>query len=77
LGYGCDEEAIRLVKLLKYDKARNRGVRVSSKVRTKILFKINKSKAPYQVKYETSVKEKTKEKSQAEKKVYNYTIKLG
>jgi len=77
LGFGCDEEAIRIVRLLKYNKAKNRGVRVSSKVRTKILFKINKNKAGYQVKYETNVKEKTKEKDQAKKKVYNYTINIG
>lgn len=77
LGYGCDEEAIRIIKLLKYNKAKNRGVRVSSKVRTRILFKIDKRKVPVQVKYETTIKKKTKEKDQPEKKVYNYTINLG
>ena len=77
LGYGCDEEAIRLVKLLKYNKARNRGVRVSSKVRTRISFKIDKRKVPVQINYETTIKKKTKEKDQPEKKVYNYRINLG
>lgn len=28
LGYGCDEEAIRLVEMLKYKKAKNRGVKL-------------------------------------------------
>ena len=29
LGYGCDEEAIRLVKLLTFETPRNRGVRIT------------------------------------------------
>ena len=30
VGYGCDEEAIRLVGLIKYPKIKNRGVRVKT-----------------------------------------------
>lgn len=40
LGFGCDEEALRLVKSLKYGRAKNRGVKVTSTVRTKINFKL-------------------------------------
>lgn len=45
LGYGCDEEALRLVRSLKYGKAKNRGLRVTSTVRTKINFRLPKPPA--------------------------------
>ncbi|MDR3286892.1 MAG: energy transducer TonB [Prevotellaceae bacterium] len=38
LGYGCDEEAIRVVKLLKFGSVRNRGMRLKSTKRIKINF---------------------------------------
>ena len=31
LGYGCDEEAKRIVSLLKYPKVKNRGIKVNTK----------------------------------------------
>ncbi len=40
LGYGCDEEAMRVIWLLKYEKAKNRGVRVTATIRTRINFKL-------------------------------------
>ncbi len=40
LGYGCDEEAIRLVKLLPYQKAVNRGFKTTSNKKIKIHFKL-------------------------------------
>ena len=76
LGYGCDEEAIRLVKLLKYERAVNRGLRVSSTVKTRIRFRINKKQVPLKISYETPVKKK-KPAEHAEnngKKKINYTI---
>ena len=36
----CDAEAIRLVKLLKYGKAHNRGVRLKSNCKVNIKFKL-------------------------------------
>ena len=36
----CDAEAIRLVKLLKYGKAHNRGVRLKSNCKVNISFKL-------------------------------------
>ena len=38
LGYGCDEEAARLVKLLKYNSTYNRGARVKKTMKLKIPF---------------------------------------
>lgn len=38
LGYGCDEEAIRIVKLLKFGSVSNRGIRLKSTKKIKINF---------------------------------------
>lgn len=40
IGHACDEEALRLVRSLKYGKAKNRGVKVTASMRTKIHFKL-------------------------------------
>ncbi|HNY02243.1 MAG TPA: energy transducer TonB [Bacteroidales bacterium] len=40
IGYGCDEEALRLVGMLRYEKVKNRGVRVKSTTKTTIRFKL-------------------------------------
>lgn len=40
IGYGCDEEALRLVRLLKYDPKKNRGVRMKTKMKTRIRFEL-------------------------------------
>ena len=40
LGHGCDEEAIRVVSLLIYEKVRNRGLRVKVTTKTTIHFKL-------------------------------------
>ena len=42
IGDGCDEEAIRLIKGLKFGKVKNRGVRVKTGKRFKIRFKLPK-----------------------------------
>ncbi|MBK7171850.1 MAG: energy transducer TonB [Bacteroidales bacterium] len=38
VGFGCDEEALRLVSLLRYDPKRNRGIRMKTKMKTRIRF---------------------------------------
>jgi protein TonB len=73
LGYGCDEEAIRVVKLLKYGRAKNRGVRVTASMRTKINFNLPKQAG---IQYNYTQKEKPKEKPDDKKsgESYGYTI---
>jgi TonB family protein len=53
IGHGCNEEAMRVVGLLKYEKVRNRGLRVKVTTKTTINFrlpagtmKINYASAP-------------------------------
>ena len=43
LGYGCDEEAIRVIGLLRYEKVRNKRLRVTMHTKTTIHFKLNKT----------------------------------
>jgi protein TonB len=38
LGYGCDEEAARVIKLLKFGSVKNRGMRLKSTRKIKINF---------------------------------------
>lgn len=40
IGYGCDEEAIRIIRLLKYEPVRNRGVKMKAEMKTRINFKL-------------------------------------
>ena len=40
LGYGCDEEAIRIIGLLKYSQVKNRGLKVNTKFKLAIHFKL-------------------------------------
>jgi len=42
LGYGCDQEALRIVKILKYPKAINRKIRVTTSKKIKIKFQLPK-----------------------------------
>jgi TonB family protein len=40
LGYGCDEEAMRVIGLLRFEKVKNRGVRVKMTTKTTIHFRL-------------------------------------
>ena len=79
LGYGCDEEAVRVVKLLKYHVDKVRGLRVTFKKEVHIHFKKPKKviqKIPQlNIRYETKKKGVLKE--QSTKKGYSYTIQIG
>ena len=50
IGYGCDEEAIRIISLLKYSKVKNRGIKVNTKFRISIHFRLPKIK-PLKINY--------------------------
>ena len=49
LGYGCDEEALRLTSLLRFEKVKNRGVRVKVTTKTTINFKLPGVRISYSV----------------------------
>ena len=70
IGAGCDEEAIRLIKNIKYTKVKNRGKRVKVKKRFRIKFKL----PPQKNVIFNIVKNKKEEQSQEVEKKYSYTI---
>ncbi len=88
LGYGCDEEAARVVKLLKFDVARNRGIQVLFHQKVRVQFKKTKEKpapapvAPAQVQVaytltpSNPVSPDNPAEAQKEVLTYQYTIKL-
>lgn len=81
IGFGCDEEAIRVIRLMKYEPARNRGIKILAEMKTRINFKLpehlnTSNPSAFLLNYSSTNAEKQnspKPKSQA---VYNYTINL-
>ncbi len=87
LGYGCDEEALRLVGMLSYQSVKNRGVRVITDNKIKIPFRIKHHIKPQKlsVSYTTTENKDLKsgekvsregkpQKSEKKPEVYTYTI---
>jgi TonB family protein len=76
IGHGCDEEAMRVLWMMKFEKAKNRGVRVTATMRTRINFKLPKA-APLKMEYVEKPKTKEKLPASTPKKsgeTYSYTI---
>ena len=77
LGHGCDEEALRIIKLMRFEKVKNRKVRVKVTRRTSINFRLPSLKINYTV---SSTKKpaatKAKTDSGDKKSGYSYTIDL-
>jgi len=77
LGYGCDEEAMRVISLMRYGKVKNRGIRVKVTKRTSINFKLPKININYTVSKENKPAE-TKNKTDSDNKEsgYSYTLNI-
>lgn len=79
LGFGCDEEALRVVGLLRFEKVKNRGVRVKMTSKTTINFHLPK---PSSISYTFTSSDKQKKTETGPKKqnnspvMFNYTIQL-
>lgn len=71
LGYGCDEEAVRVISLLRFEKVKNRGVRVKMTTKTSINFKLPKTNINYTVSYSGKQEQTGKDPVK-----YEYTISL-
>lgn len=74
IGYGCDEEAIRLVKLLKFAPQNNHGVKLITTHKIKIHFELPKEKKSVQINY--NLKTAQNKKSEEKPGSYSYTIKF-
>jgi len=73
IGHGCDEEALRIVKMLKYGRAKNRGVRVTATRKTRIRFKLPESTS-IQYNYLKTKKKEEKPEKKKDGETYGYTI---
>ncbi|NVO18297.1 MAG: energy transducer TonB [Bacteroidetes bacterium] len=79
IGHGCDEEALRLVRLMKYPAVKNRGVRLKSKMKTRIHFELPlhlKPSVPLNISYVTTTQPKTEKPETPSRPSYGYTINL-
>ena len=73
VGAGCDEEAIRLIKNIRYTSVKNRGKRVKTKKKFRIQFKLPPRKT---VNFEVVSKKNIESPKQSVSKVYSYSIKF-
>ena len=79
IGSGCDEETIRILNLLEYEPVHNRGLRVKSKMKARILFKLPVTPSVDQVQsvnINYTITEK-KDNQKEPNKSYSYTINIG
>ena len=83
IGHGCDEEACRVVRLLKFDVPKNRGVKVVFHKKARIQFKkpAQQAAAPapaqMQVSYTVTSAPPVAEKLEEKKgETYSYTIQI-
>ena len=83
VGYGCDEEAIRVIRLLTYEPVRNRGVKMKVEMKTRIQFKLPSVVNPViqpsemHLNYTAPAGAKSNSPEPKPQAVYNYTIKLS
>ena len=71
LGHGCDEEAMRVVGLLRFEKVKNRGLRVKMTTKTNINFRL----PGVRINYSVSEKDEPQKQQDEQKPVtYGYTI---
>ena len=73
LGHGCDEEALRVVSLLQFEKVKNRGVRLKLTTKTNINFILPPG---LRITYTQAVKKEPAEKEEEKPVTYGYTIQL-
>lgn len=73
LGYGCDEEAMRVIGLLKYEKVKNRGVRVRMTTKTTLHFRLPQT--GFTISYSSSENNEPKQKDKGSV-TYEYTVRF-
>ncbi len=81
IGYGCDEESVRVIRLLRYEPARNRGLKMKVEMKTKIHFKLPEIIQPahladFQINYTSTIPNNANSPEPKSQAVYNYSIKL-
>jgi TonB family protein len=75
LGHGCDEEAMRLIGLLSFEKVRNRGLRLRMSSKTTIHFRLPGMVINYTSTSQPASKDKDNPTDSGQgSESYNYTI---
>jgi TonB family protein len=82
IGFGCDDEAIRVVQMLEYEPVRNRGVRMKTRMKSRIMFKLpvsmeKQTNNSIQINYITNTPEIKNKQESEDKPAYSYTITIG
>jgi len=77
VGYGCDEEALRLIRLLHYGRVNNLGLRVRTEMKTGIRFALTANVAEVKYSYISAAPVDEKEPEKSPTPTYNYTITLN
>jgi TonB family protein len=73
IGAGCDEEAVRLIKNVRFGGVKNRGIRVKTRKKFKIEFKLPPERS---VKYFLKSDSKVNNNKKSPDSTFNYTIDL-
>lgn len=78
IGYGCDEEAMRVIGLLRFKKVKNRGMRVKVTTKTNINFKLPAATLNYTMapKKESKEPQNTPQPPESKPVTYEYTIRF-
>ena len=77
LGYGCDKEAIRLIQNVHFGSVKNRGVRLKTKKKFRIEFKLPpQKKINYNLTKTNDIKKENDEKESSAGKKYSYSVKI-
>ncbi len=80
IGAGCDEEAIRLVKLLQYEKTKKQGLKVTFHQSLNIHFRLplpGKPPGDETIRLQYELKKEPEADKPARSGSFSYTIKLG
>jgi TonB family protein len=77
IGYGCDEEAIRLLREMHFGSVVNRGIRLKTRKKFRIPFKLKKEKTKLEINYSVKKKEPplvNKSEQDTNGQPYSYSI---
>jgi|GEM_PF-73027 len=75
IGGGCDEEALRVISMLRYGKVKNRGLKVKASMKTRIEFKLPAQPA-LQFHYTTQATKQKTGDPQPARPSYTYSIRI-
>ena len=77
LGHGCEEEAIRIVKLLRYSTIKHRGVKVTFHKSINIVFSLPAQTQPMKITYQFTPKKEKDVDQKPQQAGYTITFKPG